>query len=269
MVYIRTMKAIHEKGQLDNQGLSELLSGEIQILKIPNYCSEEFNQEFVSAVKSQNTECYNHETEVDGKKVYHYYGVDRIGKSFNTTYSGGVKAKEEYYNQVLSSTRLIRKLGGKNISPIDRLRLELEEVWPEGAQIGRFENQTMLAGITRITTSENSELLGSEPHVDILPAIYEKFERQIAANIYLQLPDDGGELEVWPTHSDISEDFLVPPNWSQQLDVKSISYKPMPGDLLLFNARRPHAVHRFQGQARISLQCFIGFNKGKPLQIWN
>ena len=44
---------------------------------------------------------------------------------------------------------------------------------------------------------------------------------------------------------------------------------PQEGDLILFNTRRPHAVTRFFGSFRITIQTFIGYKTGEPLYMWN
>lgn len=264
------MPFIQKYSSLELSQLLGLMKNDYFLLVVPNYCTSEFIKNFVSSVKDQKTENYLHEQEDNGIKSFHYFGVDRIGTSFNTTYNGNPKTIEQYYKGAMDGTRLIRKLGGGTLSPIDRLRLELDEIMPFGAQIGRFENQTMLAGITRITPSEKASLLGDEPHFDFLPEKYTRFEMQLAANIYLQTPAAGGELVIWPTEKDLPEDFIVPLDWGKKLAVEPIIYQPNPGDLVIFNVRRPHAVRAFSGTVdRISLQCFLGFNPGRPLNIWN
>lgn len=263
---------IREAPALVHPDLADLLAGQIAILRIPQYFSTSFIEAFLSGIRNVRTEAYDHEMEFNGQKVYEYYGVDRIGTSFNTTYSAHPQARDTYYAQAVPGTRLIRQLAANGLSPVDRFRLELDELHPEGAQIGRFEGHPMLAGITRITTGEKAHLLGCEPHFDFLPKRFKTFKRQLAANFYLQVPEDGGHLQIWPTPEDLQEDFMAPQNWVRELDCQdhgSISYYPTPGDLVLFNVRRPHAVHSFQGQDRVSLQCFFGYNPNEAIQLWN
>src|SRR5262249_30115677 len=101
------------------------------------------------------------------------------------------------------------------------------------------------------------------------PAVY-KQEGQFSANIYLEVSDDGGEIELWdypPLHpSEIAADSKS--DWRAALP-ESFLVTPKRADLILFNTRRPHAVRSFDKGRRITIQCFIGFRKGEPLSLWN
>jgi hypothetical protein len=48
-----------------------------------------------------------------------------------------------------------------------------------------------------------------------------------------------------------------------------LQVRPEAGDLILFNARKPHAIRRFSSGDRISVQSFIGHGQDRPLLLWN
>jgi hypothetical protein len=218
---------------------------------------------------SSSVERYTHEIVVDGKLEQQYFGVDRLGQPFNATYgtAPGSDAWEHYYRSVEPARDGMRGLAKPALTPIDKLRLELDEQFPHGATVATFQGRKMLTGIARITRSAYSQMSAEQPHFDALPEKYAVLDAQLAANIYLAVPPKGGELEIWdvpPLHPLAS----TANDWRAELP-ESILVKPRLGELILFNCRRPHAVSAFSGADRVSTQAFIGYRRNERLQLWN
>jgi hypothetical protein len=199
-------------------------------------------------------------------------GVSRLGIAFNTVFgeaADGPKA-QRYYAAALDHMRKIRAFFSPNLAPIDRLRLELDELWPEGANLGTFHGQKMSAGVPRVTHPD-SELLETQPHVDSLPCELQ-LDGQYSANVYLSVPPEGGELLLWPsqvlTQEQIEAKQAMGETWNRPPGA-AIAIRPSAGDLILINTRRFHAVRRFPRGARVSIQTFIGLRAGQPLRLWS
>jgi len=155
------------------------------------------------------------------------------------------------------------------LSPIDKLRLELDENY--GANVAVFEEKKMFVGIGRVMRADGSVNSELQPHFDSLPPDFFPLDGQFSANVYLKVPESGGELEVWnvppiPANEIVDSD----PNkdWRKELP-NSIKIKPNVGDLIMINTRRAHAIRRFDEGIRVTIQCFIGYKKDKPLYLWN
>lgn len=281
---------------LTGQHIQDLIDDKILALIIEDYHSIPQCDALANAITSQkNIEQYTHEMVVEeqaeaepeetsnkkkaaaaaakSKIVQHYYGVDRVGLPFNLTYnatpSSGIV--EQYYNEALSSLLRMRHFVPGSLNPIDKLRLELDERFSAGATVAKFEGRKMLAGMCRITRPNSATLSNNQPHFDALPTRYAKLDVQLAANIYIRMPKVGGELELWDVES-LNPLSQTPLDWRAELPEPHI-ITPKTGELIIFNCRKPHAIRSFEGTPdiaeRVTVQMFIGYQNGKPLQLWN
>ena len=256
---------------LNEEVLEDLVSGRILAIRVtdfvPKNLCNDLSEYFLGHHDIKN---YDHDVQINGQKKTLFYGVKRIGYPFNLTYGKSMDdpVKKEYYDRALAGTRELRELLKTNISPIDRLRLELDELWKDGANIARFENKMMLAGIGRVIN--HKDIKNNEPpHVDSIPPDI-SLDGRFSGIIYLKVPSDGGELELWDRQPDLtSEEKLNPEfNWRTRLD-SPVVIRPDVGDLVLINTLLPHAVNSFSDGDRVAVQVFVGYKTGRPLQLWS
>lgn len=119
------------------------------------------------------------------------------------------------------------------------------------------------------------------PHQDVLrrdakTAINAySLKTQLAANIYLNMPQEGGELQLWE-HGCSDEEYknlLTPGEYyveRSKLVAPFLTIKPEVGELVLFNPTRYHAVTPGKGTKRVSVSCFVCY-RGEycPLTLWS
>lgn len=267
-----SIKEIIEVDSINNTILKRLFNDEILAVRVSNYYDKNVcNTVSQSFLKSKKVECYHHEVSEDGKVQYIDYGVDRYGCSFNTTYNGDYSAIERYYGEAVPTIKEVRDIFSKNISPYDKFRLELDEVWNGSVGLANYEGKKMLAGIVRVMNRYSESIkLEEQPHVDALPRKYKNLAGQFAVNIYLSIPKNGGELELWDVPSlDVESCLNLPSNYNwREVLPKSIIIKPRVGELVIFNTRKPHAVRRIFTGARVSIQSFIGLGYDHSLYLW-
>lgn len=256
--------------------LLDLLHGKYLALRIPNYYpqkqAEQISQELI---KQKTLERYNRAPDV---------GVQRTAITFFET-SCCVEMLQRYYERAQVSLQTLRQACFPNLSPLDKLKLELQEIWVFGAHIENIHDQTMLAGIGRVF-EDDFEL---PPHQDIfardildagVPPVrpFENLTSQLSANIYLQIPKSGGELEVWETKpSTFEQEEIRDREYTYEgiidrniLPSSTLKIKPEKGELILFDSGRIHAVRPCQGGPRVSMSMFIGYRTTqKPLTYWS
>lgn len=278
------MKSAHNKrlivsgievcDQLNADSLTRLFLDQTCVLRVPLFCPSDICKLFFNWLTKDVvlTPCLN---EVRTEEIVKYvdFGVDSNSICFNTTYFKDANHPHyvEYYQQALSNTRNPRQISYPHISPIDRLRLELDELWHKGANIANFNDIKNNIGLFRVVQASRSQLLSHTPHVDCLPTKYMFFKGQFTANIYFTLPPKGGELEVWdvePLKGKEIDDSASIQNWRGLLP-EPIVIMPEIGELVLFNARRPHSVRDFSEGIRTSVQCFVGLADDDTLHLWS
>ncbi len=179
-----------------------------------------------------------------------------------------------YHNEAIRSMWGIRDLIYPQITPLDHLRLLLEEVWPAGATIETADNQKCFVGTCRVI----------DPGANMLPH-NDRFGRmrldgladmtgQLAVNIYLQMPEAGGEIELWlkePTAAQDKEQETRDGLDRDSLGEPKLVVKPEEGDLVIFNSRLIHGVTAGIGKRqRVTMSCFIGYrDDALPLTYWS
>ncbi|MDP1605036.1 MAG: 2OG-Fe(II) oxygenase [Rhodocyclaceae bacterium] len=99
-------------------------------------------------------------------------------------------------------------------------------------------------------------------------------QAQFAANVYVQIPENGGELLMWNMN-------MAPQVFDQlrgndyglrveTLPEPDIVVKPGTGDLLIFDSRKMHAVAPPVEKSRLALSCFVAYRgDDKPLTFWS
>jgi hypothetical protein len=259
---------IGEGNVLSLRLIQNLIRGKIDLVRIPNYCSKELCGKVSERLLNHKIQDYANAPGV-GK-------VSDIGMAFFETI-GDLDLKEEYYKKAIQNIQLTRKIFGKESSPLDRFRLELDEIWPHGAQLLRLEEgRPMFTGLVRVLSQEVL------PHEDKLErdlgCSVEKlpYISQIAVNFYLKVPKSGGEIILYDQSlSDEEYDRLRGDSYGidrRILPSPKIEIRPQVGDLTLFNARYLHAVNPSGDpkDKRVSFSTFILYGgDNKPLKFWS
>lgn len=246
-----------------------LLNRSIDAVIIPNYFTEQ--------------ECITVSEKVRMSQYFNTYpdqpSVSRLGIELYECENELDLAKYQEDAPIL--TQEMRRLVHPYISPIDRLRIELDDVWSYGCNLARLGDRKAFAGIVREFRENNP----GEPHCDVMAwGFLEHYKdkpnviNQIAANIYLKTSGAGGEIvlwDEWPTQDEYKMARNIDEPTSFGLDRKKITQpkleiKPNQGDLILFNSMRVHAVKKVETGVRMTWGCLIGYSKSnEPLVVWS
>lgn len=257
---------IRERSDIRKDDIEGLLNGDLLAVRIGAYCSSE-QAEVISTLLCNS-------------RLHGAYenapAIGRTGQAFFESQASDETANR-YLQNAVPWIRELRDALHPNLSPIDRVRLELDEVWSPGARLATMAGHKMFAGLAR-TFATGSH---AEPHQDIwwwdCPSSPEarRVKTQLAMNVYLTMPARGGELTLWPDSYD-AEGYArrkVPGSYGLRREVlpePAAKLVPRVGELILFNANKVHAVEPIEEGDRVTWSCFIGYEDDRaPLVIWS
>jgi hypothetical protein len=245
-----------------------LVRDDINALRVPTFISPESATKMAAAILCD-----------------HRYGryenaptIGRVGRAlFETNHNH--ELRRSYFASALNNIGETRETFQPWLSPIDKLRLELDEKWYDGASLLRMGGAKAFVGLARAFAEGSS----AEPHQDILawdaPELISSrhFKRQFAVNVYLQVSERGGTLQLWDRrlsreaynakrHSEPELSYAVR---RDLLPAPDLQIAPQVAELVMFDCTRVHAVSQTEGSTRVSIAAFIGYRPGEPLQLWS
>ncbi len=184
-----------------------------------------------------------------------------------------------YFDAAPSRNRALRDVTAPWVNPADRVRIEMDNEWPQGATLLRIGSRPAFFGLCRYVRSGG----GIEPHTDRadwdLPCPETAvFRAQLFLNVYLQQTAAGGALELWdmPIPTQREYDALRSPSSSYALDRARLPEPTAvisidPGTLVIGCASKPHAVTPCAGAGqRLSVSGFMGYaGPNAPLHVFS
>lgn len=252
--------------QIDSQALHALATGGAMAVRVPGFYHREAAQRIAAAMRES--------------RLFGMYAnapqIGRVGQAYFESLASEAH-RAEYERNAVKWIAEMRSICEPFLSPIDKLRLALDESWSPGAQVGSLQGKKMFVGLARIFGKGS----GAEPHQDVLAWDAPDSEEakaltgQLAANIYLAMPSTGGELLVWP-HSLSREEYeaaRIPGSYGVReacLPCAPVVIQPQEGELILFNSTFVHAVATSDTGDRVTWSCFVGLRgSNQPAMLWS
>ncbi len=236
------------------KNLKYLLEEKILAIRIPNFISKEICNFSAKKILDRSDKGYFNKAKEIGRIGLAHFEVNSIEK-FN-----------EYHDNALKNTERLRDIFDPYLSPIDKLRLKLEEVWPAGAGLEILYGRKCFVGICRIIDPSVSLLAHNDRLDRDSPDSYQAASLlgQLSANIFVQVPDHGGGLLLWDKGPSSEEEYIKLKNGKygiqhEVLGDPALTIHPTQGDLVIFNTRKYHGVAPGVGASRINVGMFIGY----------
>lgn len=201
--------------------------------------------------------------------------IGRIGMAFYEA-EARVDLVSEYFSVSQANIDRLRSACLPYASPIDTLRCKLDELWEAGAHLERIYGKTMFVGLSRVLSPQTTFLAHHDYFEKDAPdsGYAASLIGQLACNVYLSVPSKGGYLQIWDREMSPS-DFDSIRGDSYGIDPRllgepDLTIHPGAGDLIVFNARKMHAVSPPEDAPRLSLSCFVGYRGSHmPLTYWS
>lgn len=235
-------------------GRKAVIAGDVIAVRCPGYYSPPLAEEISKRL-------------VRHPRFSHYEkapGIGKVGFPYYDT-AGDHEFEAKYWANALEWIRTVRAAFWPYLSPIDRLRLDLDEQWSQGARLLRDAiNRPAFAGLSRVFEDGGEAL----PHLDRLEwdAAIGRFKAspaaQVAMNVYMKIPARGGELAIWRVKPDRRryEELRIPGSYGlrrELLGEPDAVIEPQPGELILFDAQNVHAVYKSSGGPRVTVSFFV------------
>ncbi|WP_405593780.1 proline hydroxylase [Streptomyces sp. NBC_01410] len=183
---------------------------------------------------------------------------------------GGVA--EGYWSAVEAARRAWQRLG-LPYDPFEECREALSADWPGAVAVGRRGGREMAPGVAREPN------YGFRVHFDDALREFEgdlldaTLVAQFAFNLYLSVPETGGETVIWRHRwHPRDETFRLPQSYGYAEgavgDAESVEIKPRVAEALLLDPRNFHAVRAGRGARRIALGFSMGLTATGELLTW-
>jgi hypothetical protein len=245
---------------LTHDHLVDFLEGRTAILQIGNLLSSHERQAILGWMKGQQCSIYGHEKRNnDGTYTMIDYGVRAHGEAtpFNKLIDepDGSPKFNEYASKADAFKRSIECLGIQH--PFDKLAARFSEVWQPGMHPLSIDvsgnSISMGIGLLRSmlpSDPKNPSKMQSDPHVDSLIRRFGRFDIQWGVNIFLEVPESGGELAAY-IHQPFTQDEIAGPYLKNKIEdvVRSseiVGTKPEPGSCVIVNNRLVHFVRDYR-----------------------
>lgn len=252
---------------LDGQVLAALFAREVIAVRVPGFYDPLYSKFLSSAL-------YEEVERADTTGGIYDSNVDSFWNVMDDP-----ERRDRYFAAALPLQRVLRELSTPHPSPVDLLRLALDEAWPGGATLMSIAGRKMPFGITRLWRTGREAL----PHQDALWREIDEHDDavplvgQLGVNIYLDTADAGGELETWDfvitdeQYTSLREQYPGSYGYAHSmLPAESLLISPEVGDLVLVNTMCAHAVRKITKGRRMTVSGFVG-NAGadQPLRCWS
>ncbi|MFK0117755.1 proline hydroxylase [Streptomyces sp. NPDC090994] len=183
---------------------------------------------------------------------------------------GGVA--DSYWPDLEASRAAWRRLS-LPFDPWERARQALGADWPGRVGVGRRGGREMGAGVAREAPQGflvHYDDAGREFSAPLLDA---PLVAQLAFNVYVTVPETGGETVIWRHRWQPADERHRAPGsygFTEECvrDDESLVIKPAVGDGLLFDSRNYHAVKPSHGGRRIALGFSLGLADTGDLLAW-
>lgn len=256
---------VHVAEQLTYEDLQDVIDGKYAAIRIKGFCSK-------NICRIVTNRMLHHKNRGNFNKAS---AIGRIGVAHFEINSPD--AFEHYHQNAIQFTWQLRDAFYPYLSPVDKIRLLLEETWPAGAQLEMLYGRKCFVGICRIM-DPSVELLAHNDRLDrdspdSLQA--RSLVSQLSACVYIQVPDEGGGLRLWNKEPASEEEYAKLKAGKYGIEMGKLGMpdhviEPEQGELIIFNIRKYHGVAPGKGKARINVGAFIGYRSvTQPLTYWS
>ena len=196
-------------------------------------------------------------------------------KKFGTSLSSHIYEKSKYFSNAKQSNDSLKKLFAENISPLIAMRETISKIFQKQLTTA-IENGTSYSdAVIRIHDNDDSvHLHRDNSNFEMGDYNVSNLKNQLSAILYLQSPEQGGELTIFHKMWNKEDECMREPDfgYSSTLieDVHKTKILPIEGNMILLNPKFYHQIESVSGtKSRISIGFFFGESFKNYLFSWS
>ena len=234
----------------------DLISGKIPAFIVPGILSQ--------------TECSSLSS-----KISNIQTTNSNPRKFGTSLSSHIYEKSKYFSNAKTSNEFLKKLFAANISPLIAMHETISKIFQKQL-ITATENGTSYSdAVIRIHDNDDSvHLHRDNSNFEMSDYNVSNLKNQLSAILYLQSPEQGGELTIFHKMWNKEDECMREPDfgYSSTLieDVHKTKILPTEGNMVLLNPKFYHQIESVSGtRSRISIGFFFGESSKNYLFSWS
>ncbi|ADD41362.1 2OG-Fe(II) oxygenase [Stackebrandtia nassauensis] len=245
------------------EDIAALAAGRHAAIRVPEFLSQSTCDEILQALLAVEFESYG------SARVYPQVMRFGVGVSDHRL-DGGVD--DSYWDAIETDRKNWLDLG-LNFDPFHLCRANLGTDWPKAVRVGTRDGKPMGPGVAREPNQ------GFQVHFDDSRREYSdglldaNLIAQFAFNLYLTMPEEGGETVMWRHRwQPQDENYRLPDSYGYHEsvvgDVESFEIKPRAAEAILLDPGYFHAVRPSRSARRIALGFAVGLTDTGELLTW-
>ena len=196
-------------------------------------------------------------------------------KRFGTSLSSHIYEKSRYFSNAQRSNDSLKKLFPENISPLTTMRNAISTIFQKQLTTAIENGMSYSEAVIRIHDNDDSvHLHRDNSNFEMSDYNVSHLKNQLSAILYLQSPEQGGELTIYHKLWNKKDECMREPNfgYSSALieDVHKTKILPTEGNMVLLNPKFYHQIESVSGtRSRISVGFFFGELSKNYLCSWS
>ena len=196
-------------------------------------------------------------------------------RRFGTSLSSHIYEKSRYFSNAQRSNDSLKKLFPENISPLTNMRNAISTIFQKQLTTAIENGMSYSEAVIRIHDNDDSvHLHRDNSNFEMSDYNVSHLKNQLSAILYLQSPEQGGELTIYHKLWNKKDECMREPNfgYSSALieDVHKTKILPTEGNMVLLNPKFYHQIESVSGtRSRISIGFFFGELSKNYLCSWS
>ena len=196
-------------------------------------------------------------------------------RRFGTSLSSHIYEKSRYFSNAQRSNDSLKKLFPENISPLTTMRNAISTIFQKQLTTAIENGMSYSDAVIRIHDNDDSvHLHRDNSNFEMSDYNVSHLKNQLSAILYLQSPEQGGELTIYHKLWNKKDECMREPDfgYSSALieDVHKTKILPTEGNMVLLNPKFYHQIESVSGtRSRISIGFFFGELSKNYLCSWS